>query len=81
MEIDFLFEEQTNNGIKYFVIFGNYSRYIQISGITKDHLPIVKKGTQPLTLSTQLRTKMIGKKPVEEYRFIGPVYFAKVFLT
>lgn len=78
VEIDAVFEEGSSNGSKYYAVYGNQSYYVEIQGITRDHLPIIHRDTQPLPVDSRFKRKMTGKRNITEYRFVGPIYLHKI---
>ncbi|CAG2107678.1 unnamed protein product [Medioppia subpectinata] len=78
VEIDFVFKEDTTNSSKYYAIYGNKQFYVEIDGITRDHLPIVHRDTQPMPIDSLFKRKMTGKTAIKEYKFVGPLYLYKI---
>lgn len=78
VEIDIVFKEENLNSSKYYAIFGNKKFYVEIEGITRDHLPIIHRDTQPMAVDSRFSRKMMGKNAIKEYKFIGPLYLYKL---
>lgn len=78
IEIDLVFKEDNANGSTYYVVYANKKYYVRIDGITRDHLPIVSRSTQPIAVDTRFLRKMTGKNPINEYKFVGPLYLYKL---
>lgn len=78
VEIDLVFREDNVNGSKYYAIYANQSYYVEIEGISRDHLPIVHRNTQPKSVDSRFLRKMTGKHPISEYKFVGPLYLYKI---
>ncbi|XP_054164793.1 uncharacterized protein LOC128962443 [Oppia nitens] len=78
VEIDIVFKEQVINCTKYYVVYNNNSYYVEVDGITRDHLPIVNRDTQPKPVDSRFKRIMIGKNAIKEYKFVGPLYLYKI---